>query len=62
MSYRLAKRRSVEELARGFWTASGNARHLSPHLIVTDVISPSFGRVTGYHIPREVQIGGKINF
>jgi hypothetical protein len=36
--------------------------HGSPNSIVTDVNSPSFGRVNGYHIPREVQIGGKINF
>jgi hypothetical protein len=36
--------------------------HGSPNLIVTDVSSPFFGRVTGYHISREVQIEGKINF
>jgi len=36
--------------------------HGSPSLISTDVSSASFGQVTGYHIPRNVQIGGKITF
>jgi hypothetical protein len=36
--------------------------HGSPNSIVTDADSPSFGQVNDYHIPRNVQIGGKINF
>jgi hypothetical protein len=36
--------------------------HGSPNSIVTNVDSPSFGQVNGYHIPRNVQIGGKVNF
>jgi hypothetical protein len=36
--------------------------HGSPNLIQTDVNNSTFGQVTGYHIPRNVQIGAKINF
>jgi hypothetical protein len=36
--------------------------HGSPDLIETDRDNPSFGQVTGYHIPRNVQIGGKVTF
>jgi len=36
--------------------------HGSPNMIVTDVNSPTFGQVNGYHIPRNVQIGAKVNF
>ena len=36
--------------------------HGSPNSVVTNVDEASFGQVNGYHIPRNVQIGGKINF
>jgi hypothetical protein len=36
--------------------------HGSPNSVETNVDSGSFGAVNGYHIPRNVQIGGKINF
>ena len=39
--------------------------HGSPAEVDTNVNDPTFGQVTGstpYHIPRNVQIGGKINF
>jgi hypothetical protein len=36
--------------------------HGSPNLIVTDVDNKAFGQVSGYHIPRNVQIGAKVNF
>ena len=36
--------------------------HGSPTSVDTDVDDGAFGQVNGYHIPRNVQIGGKINF
>ena len=36
--------------------------HGSPNSVVTNVDSGSFGAVNGYHIPRNVQIGGKFYF
>lgn len=36
--------------------------HGSPNLLQTDVNSSAFGQVIGYHIPRNVQIGGKFTF
>jgi hypothetical protein len=36
--------------------------HGSPNSIVTDVDNPAFGKVNGYHIPRNVQVGAKVNF
>jgi outer membrane receptor protein involved in Fe transport len=36
--------------------------HGSPNLITTDVDNSTFGQVSGYHIPRNVQIGAKLNF
>jgi hypothetical protein len=36
--------------------------HGSPNTIDTNVDDAAFGQVTGYHIPRNVQIGGKITF
>jgi hypothetical protein len=36
--------------------------HGSPNLIVTDLDNKAFGQVSGYHIPRNVQIGAKVNF
>jgi hypothetical protein len=36
--------------------------HGSPNSVDTGVDDGSFGAVTGYHIPRNVQIGGKVNF
>jgi hypothetical protein len=36
--------------------------HGSPNSIVTDVDNPAYGQVNGYHIPRNVQIGAKVNF
>jgi hypothetical protein len=36
--------------------------HGSPNLVVTDVNASSFGQVSGYHIPRELQIGAKVTF
>jgi hypothetical protein len=36
--------------------------HGSPDSIQTDVDTSSFGQVTGYHIPRNVQIGAKVTF
>jgi hypothetical protein len=36
--------------------------HGSPNSVVTNVDNGSFGAVNGYHIPRNVQIGGKITF
>ncbi len=36
--------------------------HGSPNSIQTNVDSSSFGQVNGYHIPRQMQIGAKINF
>jgi len=36
--------------------------HGSPSGVGTNIDASNFGQVTGYHIPREVQIGGKITF
>jgi hypothetical protein len=36
--------------------------HGSPNSVVTDRDIASFGEVNGYHIPRNVQIGAKVNF
>lgn len=36
--------------------------HGSPNSVVTNFDSGSFGQVNGYHIPRNVQIGGKVTF
>lgn len=36
--------------------------HGSPNSVVTNVDSGSFGEVNGYHIPRNLQIGGKFYF
>jgi hypothetical protein len=36
--------------------------HGNPMTVDTDVNDPGFGSVIGWHDPRNVQIGAKINF